>query len=88
MGLSKKEAHKAIQLAEGNIPKALLIYIMKNGCNGFRCKGCLLQKVCTRYPKDAVYIAAKVYNEVIKREEELKEDKRSNDNRESKDQTL
>lgn len=52
----------------GNVPKAMVSYIFKHGCNGFRCKKCPLTLVCSHKPEYARTAALFVIDEVRKRE--------------------
>lgn len=34
-----------------------ILYISQNGCKGIKCKKCILNKTCDRYPSHSSYIA-------------------------------
>lgn len=55
MGLNGNKCYKYMVEAKGNTTKAMVIYIAKEGCNGFRCKrgGCPLALICTHNPEDS-----------------------------------
>jgi hypothetical protein len=66
MGFDRQEVLKSVRFT-GNIPEAMLMYIARNGCSGFKCKGCVLGLVCSHRPVDSVSYAVAVLTEVNKR---------------------
>lgn len=62
----KREVLKSIRMSE-NVPMAMLTYISRNGCSGFRCRECPLGLVCTHVPGDAPSVALDVMKVVRKR---------------------
>ena len=71
MGFDKREARICMEQAHGNVAEGMVNYIVRNGCNGFKCKGCVLGKVCSHKPLEARSYAAAVLAEVDKRYSEM-----------------
>lgn len=66
MGFDKTEVLKSIRQTD-NIPEAMLVYIMRNGCSGFRCRKCPLGLVCDHHPVNSKDYAFAVLKEARKR---------------------
>lgn len=52
--------------SKGNVPMAMVEYIFRYGCNGFKCKKCPLGIVCDHYPSNSQFFASKVLNRIEK----------------------
>ena len=63
---NKEEVLKSIRQSN-YVPEAMLVYIMRNGCSGFRCGKCPLGLVCDRYPSHSRDYAFSVLTEARKR---------------------
>lgn len=59
-----------------NTAEAICFYISQYGCNGFKCKGCVLHIACTHRPVDAQKIAGRVFYEVQKKKFQEKSNER------------
>ena len=66
MGFNKEEVLGSIRQSN-NVPEAMLVYIMRNGCSGFRCGKCPLGLVCDHYPSHSRDYAFSVLTEARKR---------------------
>ena len=71
MKFNRKDALDCIIDAKGNTSKALVYYILKNGCNGFRCRKCPLGAVCDHNPLHSRSYAIIVLQKVDEREREV-----------------
>lgn len=71
MKLKKGEATKAFIQAGGNVGKAMVIYIAKNGCSGFRCRSCVLKVVCSHHRNEASSYAIRTLVAVEEKEGEI-----------------
>lgn len=67
MNFGKVKVADTLIDAQGNVPKAMVIYISRYGCNGFKCNKCPLGLICNHYPQNAEYFATIVLNEIDKR---------------------
>jgi len=63
MGFARSEVIESLSVTK-NIPAAMVRYISRNGCNGFRCRECPLGLVCDHYPVHSQEVALKVISEV------------------------
>lgn len=61
-GINKSEAALCL-MSSKNVPVAMVRYISRNGCNGFRCRKCPLTLVCTHRPADSIPVAVRVLAE-------------------------
>ena len=73
MGLDRDKARKCFMEAGGNLPEAMAIYIMNNGCNGFACKSCILGKVCDHFPAHSKEVAFDVLRIAYAKREKSKD---------------
>lgn len=51
--INRKEAERCMKRSNGDAVSGMVFYIAKNGCNGFRCKGCVLGKLCSHKPSES-----------------------------------
>lgn len=71
MKINKKQATLAYIQCNGNVPEAFVMYIYKNGCNGIKCKKCMLNSSCDRHPQHARLNALTVLKEAYKIRESI-----------------
>ncbi len=64
-GIKKKMAKRYLKEVRGNVLEAELNYIALEGCNGFRCKGCICGLVCDHVPAHANNVAMGILRQVI-----------------------
>lgn len=66
MGFDKREVRRCIRHTK-NVPAAMVLYIARNGCNGFKCRGCPVGTVCDHRPVNSRDYAAALLLEIKKR---------------------
>ena len=66
MGFNKSEVANCLMMTK-NVPAAMILYIMRNGCGEFKCRKCPLTLVCDHYPAHSKDYAFAVYKKVVEK---------------------
>ena len=72
MGINGTKAAICLAKANGNIPEGMVRYIAENGCNGFKCKSCVLKLCCAKKPSEAKDVASYVLVQVLNQKSSVK----------------